>query len=79
MDESEFRVKTSSATSIPHQPLALVNARLIDPGLLRESMGGVLVVDGLIRDFGAAIMPAIREAEERITQTQPRTLLRPVV
>jgi len=27
----------------------------------------------------AAIMPAIREAEERITQTQPRTLLRPVV
>ena len=33
MAESEFRVKTSSATSIAHQPLALVNARLIDPGL----------------------------------------------
>ena len=66
MDESEFRVKRSSPTSIAHQPLALVNARLIDPAQLRETMGGVLVVDGLIRDFGAAIMPANLPAHARI-------------
>jgi dihydroorotase len=66
MAESEFRVKGPSAASMVHQPLALVNARLIDPGLLRETMGGVLVVDGLIRDFGAAITPANLPAHARI-------------
>src|ERR1700720_4049526 len=66
MDEREFRVRRSSPTSIAHQPLALVNARLIDPEKLRETMGGVLVVDGLIRDFGADIMPANLPAHARI-------------
>src|ERR1700737_4101615 len=66
MDESEFRVKRSSPASLPPQPLALVNARLIDPALLRETLGGVLVVDGLIRDFGATIMPANLPAHARI-------------
>src|SRR5262249_4553766 len=56
--DSEFRVNGSSLTSIAHQPVALVNARLIDPAGLIETAAGVLVVDGLIRDFGAAVMPA---------------------
>ncbi len=66
MDESEFRVKLSSPISIAHQPLALVNARLIDPAQLREAMGGVLVVDGLIRDFGAAVIAENLPAHARI-------------
>jgi dihydroorotase len=66
MDESESYVQRSSTAAIAHQPLALVNARLIDPEKLRETMGGVLVVDGLIRDFGADIMPANLPAHARI-------------
>ncbi|MGH6853114.1 MAG: dihydroorotase, partial [Methylocella sp.] len=66
MAESEFRVKSSSTTAIAHRPLALVNARLIDPGKLSEIMGGVFIVDGLIRDFGAAVKPANLPAHARI-------------
>ncbi|MGH6823130.1 MAG: hypothetical protein ACREC4_06510, partial [Methylocella sp.] len=66
MAESEFRVKRSSTTAIAHRPLALVNARLIDPAKLRETVGGVLIVDGLIRDFGAAIMPGNLPAHARV-------------
>jgi len=31
---------------------------LIDPSALTETIGGVLIIDGLIRDLGAAITPA---------------------
>ncbi|MGC2094240.1 MAG: dihydroorotase, partial [Methylocella sp.] len=55
-----------SSPSIAHQPLALVNARLIDPAQLRETTGGVLVVDGLIRDLGAAVVPAKLPAHARV-------------
>ncbi|MGH6800350.1 MAG: dihydroorotase [Methylocella sp.] len=48
-------MKSSSTTVIAHRPLALINARLIDPAKCSETMGGVLVADGVIRDFGAAI------------------------
>jgi dihydroorotase len=37
------------------RPLALVNARLIDPAREREGFGGVLVVDGRIADVGPAV------------------------
>lgn len=37
------------------RPLALVNARLVDPGALRESVGGVLVVGGRIADLGPGV------------------------
>ena len=37
------------------RPLALVNARLIDPAAERESFGGVLVVEGKIAGLGAAV------------------------
>ncbi|MGH6867341.1 MAG: dihydroorotase [Methylocella sp.] len=59
-------MKRSSTTAIAHRPLALVNARLIDPAKLRETVGGVLIVDGLIRDFGAAIMPGNLPAHARV-------------
>ncbi|MGH8277684.1 MAG: amidohydrolase family protein, partial [Steroidobacteraceae bacterium] len=59
-------MKRASPTSIAHQPLALVNARLIDPARLIETAGGVLVADGVIRDIGAAIAPANLPAHARI-------------
>jgi dihydroorotase len=57
-----------SSSSIAHQPLALINARLIDPAALDEKAGGVLIVDGLIRDFGAVVMPANLPAHARIIE-----------
>jgi dihydroorotase len=44
-----------SSPSIAHQPLALINARLIDPERAIEIKGGVLITDGLISDFGPAV------------------------
>ena len=55
-----------STSSIAHRPLALVNARLIDPAAQRELTGGVLVVDGLIREAGAAVVPANLPAHAQI-------------
>ena len=37
------------------RPLALVNARLVDPEGLRESFGGVLVLGGAIADVGPGV------------------------
>ncbi len=44
-----------ASASLAHRPVALVNARLIDPERATETKGGVLVIDGLIVDFGSAI------------------------
>ncbi|MGB8277688.1 MAG: dihydroorotase [Methylovirgula sp.] len=44
-----------SSSAIAHQPFALVNGRLVDPSLEKESFGGVLVIDGMIRDLGPEI------------------------
>jgi dihydroorotase len=55
-----------STSSIAHRPRALVNARLIDPAAQRELTGGVLVVDGLIREVGAAVVPANLPAHAQI-------------
>lgn len=41
--------------AIAHQPLALVNARLIDPAKLAETPGGILAVDGTIREIGPSV------------------------
>jgi dihydroorotase len=51
-------LKVPSSPSIAHQPLALVNARILDPETARETKGGILVVDGCIRDLGASVAPA---------------------
>ncbi|MET1025848.1 MAG: dihydroorotase, partial [Dongiaceae bacterium] len=37
------------------RPLALINARLVDPASRRDEQGGVLVEDGVIRDIGPQI------------------------
>ena len=39
-------------------PLALVNARLIDPESGSETRGGVFMEDGVIRDVGAKVTKA---------------------
>ncbi|WP_026608254.1 dihydroorotase [Methylocapsa acidiphila] len=51
-------MKALTSASIAHQPLALVNARLIDPAEETETLGGVLIIDGQIRDLGASVVPA---------------------
>jgi dihydroorotase len=66
MPDSECHVKRSATTAIAHQPLALVNARLNDPVKLCETMGGVLVVDGVIRDFGPAVTTANLPSHARV-------------
>ena len=38
-----------------HRPLALLNARLIDPAAGTEIRGGLLIIDGLIADLGGAV------------------------
>ena len=44
-------------------PLALVNARLIDPATDLDIFGGLLIADGIIADFGAHISEgAVKEA-----------------
>jgi dihydroorotase len=48
------------------RPLALVNARLIDPAAERESFGGVLVVEGKIAGLGAAVTAASTPADALI-------------
>jgi dihydroorotase len=42
-----------------HRPLALINARLIDPLAETEARGGVLIVDGLIREIGPDVAAAL--------------------
>src|SRR5215471_3393314 len=44
-----------ATSAIVHQPVALINARLIDPARAKEMLGGVLTVDGVIRDVGASV------------------------
>ncbi len=51
-------MKALSSPSIAHQPLALVNGRLLDPITAKETRGGVLVIDGLIRDLGSSVIEA---------------------
>jgi dihydroorotase len=51
-------MKSLSSPSIAHQPLALVNGRLLDPVTGKETRGGVLVIDGVIRDLGSSVIEA---------------------
>ena len=48
------------------RPLALVNARLVDPAAEREAFGGVLVVEGRIAGLGADVTAASAPADARI-------------
>jgi dihydroorotase len=51
-------MKHAATGAIAHQPLALVNARLVDPVRETEERGGVLIIDGTIRDFGPQVAAA---------------------
>ncbi|MCI0468223.1 MAG: dihydroorotase [Beijerinckiaceae bacterium] len=48
-------MQRSATSAIAHRPLALINARLIGPDVHKETVGGVLAIDGIIRDIGAAV------------------------
>src|SRR6202789_520996 len=56
---------SANPVSMP-RPLALVNARLIDPAAERESFGGVFVVEGRIAGLGPAVTAASAPADARI-------------
>src|SRR6202789_2201662 len=56
---------SANPVSMP-RPLALVNARLIDPAAERESFGGVFVVEGRIAGLGPAVTGASAPADARI-------------
>ncbi len=51
-------MQAPSTPAIAHQPLALVNGRLLDPTTGKETRGGVLVIDGIIRDLGSSVASA---------------------
>jgi len=37
------------------RPLALINARVVDPASMRDEMGGLLIEDGVIRELGPQV------------------------
>ena len=47
-------------------PIALINARLVDPATDRETRGGLLVADGLIAGVGPAVTRAQLPAQARV-------------
>ncbi len=51
-------MKHAATGAIAHQPLALTNARLVDPMRETQERGGVLVIDGVIRDLGPHVVAA---------------------
>ncbi|HEX9449159.1 MAG TPA: dihydroorotase, partial [Dongiaceae bacterium] len=48
------------------RPLALVNARLVDPAGRRDEIGGILVDDGIIREIGPQVSRGHAPAEAEI-------------
>jgi dihydroorotase len=52
------------------RPIALLGARLIDPAALRESSGGVLVVDGRIAALGPGVTRQSVPAEARLVDCE---------
>jgi dihydroorotase len=50
----------------PVQPIALLNARLVDPERETETRGGLIAIDGLIAGVGAAVTRASVPADARI-------------
>ncbi len=59
-------MKIPASSSIAHQPLALVNGRLVDGETFKGEAGGVLILDGAILDLGPAIAPRNLPAHARI-------------
>jgi dihydroorotase len=60
-------VMMSKAPKAASRPLALLNARLLDPATKRDERGGLLVQDGLIADLGPQVKAqGLSEDFERI-------------
>ena len=49
------RLSIRKSLVVAHPPIALINARLVDPAHETETRGGVLAVDGLIAGVGASV------------------------
>src|SRR5215813_13635308 len=57
----------SKPLKVQLRPLAILNARLLDPATKRDERGGILVQDGLIADLGPQVKAAgLSEDFERI-------------
>ena len=62
----------SKAPKAASRPLALLNARLLDPATKRDERGGLLVQDGLIADLGPQVKAqGLSEDFERIDAGDP--------
>jgi dihydroorotase len=55
MSQRQGQAGTQRPPKRQTRPLALVNARLVDPASNHDETGGVLVEDGVIRDIGKQI------------------------
>ena len=53
-----------------YPPIAFVNARLIDPVAGTETRGGLLVIDGIIADVGAAITREQLPVDARVVECE---------
>jgi dihydroorotase len=63
-----------SSPAIAHQPLALVNCRLVEAGVEKPRPGGVLVVDGVIRDLGPQVAPGSLPPHARVIDCRGDTV-----
>ncbi len=59
-------MKIPSSRAIAHQPLALVHGRLVDGETFSGEAGGVLIIDGAIRDLGPEIAPQNLPSHSRV-------------
>ena len=59
-------VQVPSSRAVAHQPLALVHGRLVDGETFGGEPGGVLIIDGAIRDLGPDIAPRNLPSHARI-------------
>jgi dihydroorotase len=59
-------LEVPSSRSVAHQPLALVRGRLVDGESFSGEPGGVLIIDGVIRDLGPEITPRNLPAHARV-------------
>ncbi len=59
-------VQVPSSRAVAHQPLALVHGRLVDGETFSGEPGGVLIIDGAIRDLGPDVAPRNLPSHARI-------------
>jgi dihydroorotase len=66
-----FRAPLSKRSPVPSvQPIALLNARLVDPARESETRGGLIVIDGVIAGVGAAVTRDQVPADARIVDCE---------